>query len=71
MATTKKDVRAKMRKQLGRNAADAILSKAAKMAKRGAAASAIEKAIEKDISKHIQRDRELIPIIWVIPAPLK
>ncbi|MFZ0915014.1 MAG: hypothetical protein WBQ76_13855 [Candidatus Korobacteraceae bacterium] len=54
MATRKKDVRSLLRKQLGKEAADALLNKLDKMAKKGAPASAIEKTLAEELALHIR-----------------
>jgi hypothetical protein len=63
MAKRKKDALSLMRKSLGREAADAILGKADKLARKGASASAIEKAILRDLVKFLRKLIELLKII--------
>jgi hypothetical protein len=53
MDTRKKNVRSLLREQLGKEAADALLNKLDKMAKKGAPASAIEKTLEEELASHI------------------
>jgi hypothetical protein len=55
MAAKKKDVRSWMRKQLGRETADAMLKKWDEMAHKKAPFKAIEKMIAKDLSKQHQK----------------
>ncbi len=50
-----KDVRSIMRKQLGKEVADAMLNKVDKMVKGGASSSAIEKAFADDLTAHIEK----------------
>jgi len=51
----KRDVRSLMRKQLGKDVADAMLNKVDKMVKRGATSAAIEKAFSEDLTAHIEK----------------
>ena len=69
MATKKKDVRSWMRKQLGRETADAMLKKLDKMAKKKAPFKAIETMIAADLSKHFQKVRRYLDRHMDIECP--
>jgi len=60
MAAKKEDVRSWMRKQLGREAADAMLKKLDKMANKKAPFKAVEKMIAEDLSKHFKKVRRYL-----------
>ncbi len=60
MTTKKKDVRSWMRKQLGRETADALLKKLDKMANKKAPFKAIDNMIAEDLSKHFQKVRKYL-----------
>jgi hypothetical protein len=51
----KQDVRTLLRKQLGKDVADAMLNKVDAMAKRGVSADKIEKAFVKDLNAHVEK----------------
>jgi hypothetical protein len=51
---TKKNARSLMRKELGKETADAMLNKLDKMAKKGLPASAIEKVLAEDLATYIE-----------------
>jgi hypothetical protein len=69
MAAKKKDVRSWMRKQLGRETADAMLKKLDKMAKKKAPFKAIEEMIGEDLSKHFQKVRRYLDRHMDIESP--
>ncbi|MGD0414224.1 MAG: hypothetical protein ABSA80_02615 [Terriglobales bacterium] len=70
MATKKKDVRSWMRKQLGRETADAMLKKLDKMANNEAPVKAIEKTIAEDLSKHFDKVKKYLDHHMNIDSPL-
>ena len=57
----KRDVRAWLRKQLGKDTADTLLKKMNKMAKQGASPAKVRKAFIADIATHMAQrvDKEL------------
>ena len=57
----RKDAQSYLRKQLGKESADAVLSKLDKMAKKGVSASAIEKLLAKQLEAHIRA--KIIPAL--------
>ena len=62
---TKTELRALMRRQLGKVNADALLKKIDTMKRKGASASAVEKATKAFLAKHFQQARTDVDMaIW-------
>lgn len=68
MPKTRKDVRSLIRKQLGRETADAMLKKVDAMAKKGVPSSDIEKAIAQDLAKVMAKVQKNMGLVAFTPG---
>jgi hypothetical protein len=68
----KSDVRSRLRKQLGKDVADAMLRKVDKMVKQGASPAKIEKVILADLAAHLRNvGLALGTAVHTVPISLK